>query len=92
MGHTKDGTGILIFISMLEQRVELIADKGIAEKVESDFWQKLVNNIISGIKEKRMVASLCESIKECGDLLAADFPRQTDDENELSDGIIELEQ
>ncbi|MCF7919285.1 MAG: TPM domain-containing protein [Candidatus Cloacimonetes bacterium] len=91
VGHTKDGTGILIFISLLEQRVELLADWGIAEKVSPEIWQGVLNHIIEGIKNGRMVDSLCESIEICGDLLSADFPRQADDVNELADGIIELD-
>ena len=33
VSNTRDRTGILIFISILERRVELLADRGIAEKI-----------------------------------------------------------
>jgi len=36
VGHTQDGTGILIFISVLERRVQLLADNGIAQKVDQN--------------------------------------------------------
>jgi len=91
VGHTKDGTGILIFISQLEERVELLADKGIAGKVDQKIWQGVVDNIIAGIKAGNMVNNLCQSIEVCGDLLTSGFPRQDDDVNELADGIVELE-
>ena len=89
--NTKDRTGILIFISILERRVELLADSGINEKIPQGKWQNIVDNIIQGIKEKNVTAHLIESINDCGDLLAQHFPIQPDDVNELSDEIDILE-
>lgn len=91
VGHTRDNTGILIFISLLEQRVELLADTGISEKIDNETWQQIVNNVVSGIKSGNMTESLCTSIKECGEILASEFPIKADDKNELADGIVELE-
>ena len=89
--NTKDRTGILIFISILERRVELLADSGINEKISAEKWQNIVNNIIKGIKQKDIAAHLTESINECGDLLTEHFPIQADDKNELTDDIEMLE-
>lgn len=90
VGKTKDGTGILIFISLLEHQVELLADTGIAAKVESNQWHLIVDKVIDGIKDDKLADKLCEAIRDCGELLAKDFPRLEDDENELSDEIVEL--
>ena len=89
--NTKDRTGILIFISILERRVELLADSGINEKIPQGKWQNIVDNIIQGIKKKNVTAHLIESINDCGELLAQHFPIQPDDVNELSDEIDILE-
>lgn len=89
--NTKDRTGILIFISILEKRVELLADSGINEKIPPEKWQSIVDNIIEGIKKKNVTSHLIESINECGELLAQHFPIQPDDINELSDEIDILE-
>ncbi len=91
VSHTREGTGILIFISLLERRVELVADKGIAEKVSSARWQAIVDRVIAGIRTNRLAERLCESILECGELLAKDFPRRSDDVNELPDEIVEID-
>ncbi len=88
---TRDRTGILIFISLLEHRVELIADKGIAEKIEQKQWDDIVQRIIDGIKGKRLAESLCESVSMCGDLLEKHFPIKDDDTNELTNRINILE-
>ena len=89
--NTKDRTGILIFISIMERRVELLADSGINAKIPKDKWQNIVNNIIKGIKQKEIAAHLSESIIECGDLLTQHFPIQSDDTNELANNIDILE-
>ena len=89
--NTKDRTGILIFISALERRVELLADRGISEKISREKWQGIVNNITGGIKANKLTEHLTGSIRECGDLLAEHFPIQPDDVNELKDNIAILE-
>jgi putative membrane protein len=89
--NTKDRTGILIFISYLERRVELLADKGISEKIPREKWDAIVLHIIDGIKTNQLVKHLSESIRECGNLLAEHFPIQPDDVNELKDDIHILE-
>jgi putative membrane protein len=88
---TKYRTGILIFISQLEHRVELLADKGISEKIPQEKWHDIVNHIIAGIKNGKLVKHLTESITECGKLLAEHYPIHQDDINELKDHIVILE-
>jgi putative membrane protein len=89
--NTKDRTGILIFISQLEHRVELLADKGISDKIPQEKWVSMVNHIIAGIRTGQVVKHLCDSIAECGALLAEHYPIQPDDVNELRDEITVLE-
>jgi putative membrane protein len=89
--NTKDRTGILIFISALERRVELLADRGISEKIPREKWDGIVRNITAGINKNKLAEHLSQSIRECGDLLAEHFPIQPDDINELGDDIAVLE-
>lgn len=91
VARTAEGTGILIFISLLEHRVELLADSGIAQKVEPSQWQSIVDKVIMGIKKGELASYLSEAVQDCGELLAKEFPRKEDDVNELSDGIVELD-
>ncbi len=88
---TKDRTGVLIFISLREKRVELIADKGINSKVEKNIWTDVVDNLIASLKEDKMVDGLVEAVIACGDRLVEHFPIEPDDVNELSDDVHVLE-
>jgi len=89
--RTKDRTGILIFISQLERRVELLADQGISEKIPQEKWDSIVQHIIAGIRSNQLIKHLGEAIEECGNLLSEHFPIQADDINELKDDISILE-
>ena len=89
MGNTRDKTGILIFISVFERKVWVLADEGINEKVDRDTWQEIVDIVTLGIKEKRQGSALCNAIKRCGELLENNFPIKPDDTDELDNLIIE---
>jgi putative membrane protein len=89
--NTRDRTGILIFISLLERRVELIADSGIAAKISQEKWNNIIEIIISGIKKGELTLDLNKAIRECGSLLQEFFPIKKDDTNELSNEIDILE-
>src|SRR5512132_1272490 len=48
--YTKDHTGILILVCLLEHRVEVLADRGINQKVGAGTWDEVVHIISAGIK------------------------------------------
>ncbi len=85
--ETRDRTGILIYTSLLEHRVEILADRGIDSQVEPGVWDALVKRILAAIREKRADQGLIEAIRECGDILAARFPPRPDDTNELDNRL-----
>lgn len=88
---TKDRTGILIFISLREKRVELLADKGINDKVSKETWSDIVEDLVADIKEGEMVDGLVKAVENCGERLIEHFPIEPDDVNELSDDVHILE-
>lgn len=85
--ETRDRTGILIYLSLLEHEVQIIADKGINEKVGAAFWQKEADQIARGVQEGKAGEALVTVITEMADNLAKHFPRRSDDKNELPDKL-----
>ena len=85
---TVDHTGILIYISLFEHNVRVIADQGINAKVDRNVWQEIVDTIICGIKSKGQAAAICAAVDRCAEILAAHFPLKADDRNELANDII----
>jgi putative membrane protein len=82
---TKGQTGVLIFVSLEEGQAAIVADKGIASKVPSDYWHTPHGMIVKGIRENRHAEGIIEAIEMIAVELAAHFPRQSDDINELPD-------
>lgn len=87
--RTREATGILIYISVLERRVWILGDRGINEKLAPQTWKEAVDRLATGIRLKRQAVALCATIEEIGALLHTHFPPKDDDRNELSDLIIE---
>jgi putative membrane protein len=86
--YTRDHTGILILVSLLEHRVEVLADRGINAKVESGTWEEIVHILTAGLKSNQACTAFCKAIERCGDILAAHFPRAADDQDELSNRLV----
>jgi putative membrane protein len=88
--NTKGRTGILIFVSMLERRVHVLADKGINDYVSAGTWDGLVNGIIDGIRAGQATEAICAAITKCGILLAEVSPTGSgDNPDELPDELIQ---
>jgi putative membrane protein len=85
--HTEEETGILVFVSLLEHRVEILADRGINAKIGEDFWKIEVQKIVLGIREGRAAETLAAVIREMGERLREHFPRSAEDRNELGDEL-----
>ena len=86
--RTEHETGVLIFISILERKVWVLADRGINEKVDQTQWKTIVDHISTGIKGKRHTDALCEAIIMVGEILKTHFPIRSDDKDELTNLIV----
>jgi putative membrane protein len=86
--RTREETGILIFLSLLERKVWILGDRGINSKIPPGSWQALAAELAAGIRSERAAEALCRVISGCGSELARHFPRRSDDKNELADDIM----
>jgi len=86
--YTRAHTGILIFASLFEHRVEVLADRGINQKVKPGTWDEIVNILTSGLKSAEGCAAFCLAIERCGEILATHFPRPPDDRDELANKLV----
>lgn len=85
--RTRDRTGILILVSLLERRVQVLADTGINARIKPGAWNRVVETILAGVRRGDLCAGLCEGIASCGQILAAEFPILPGDRNELADEL-----
>jgi putative membrane protein len=86
--RTKNETGILVFISLLERRVRIMGDRGIHARIGQAFWNARANELVKGIREGKALEVLVEVIEKCGSELRNHFPCGADNPDELPDDVI----
>lgn len=87
--RTREATGILVLLSLLERRVQILADRAINERVPPGTWDAVVTDLVRGIKDGRPADAISRAITRCGDLLAVHFPAcEGDNPDELADDLI----
>jgi len=83
---TRERTGILVFLALLERRVVVLGDAGINSRVQPEEWQTIADEIVAGVRRSRPAAALAAGIEACGRLLAErGVPRYEEDVDELPD-------
>ncbi|TNE54530.1 MAG: TPM domain-containing protein [Bacteroidetes bacterium] len=87
MHQTEQRNGVLIFMAVEDKKFAIIGDRGINEKVPSNFWDSIRDVMQEHFKSGNFIDGLTEGIKTVGGKLKTYFPYQTDDVNELSDDI-----
>ena len=60
---TRDETGVLFLISLLEKTVYILADKGIYEKVSQNKLDVFALEVTKGIKQEKGAEALCGAIE-----------------------------
>lgn len=85
---TRDATGILVFVSLMEHQAVVLGDESIAKKLKPEVWQEVVDQLIQGVKEKDLAAGFCKALSMSADLLKEHFPIKPDDKNELRNQLV----
>ncbi len=88
--RTEGRTGVLLFVSVGEHYVEVLADSGINDKVAPETWSGLVDGFIAKVRQKQVAEGFVEAVDRCGALLAEHFPSSDKDPNELPNRLVEL--
>lgn len=88
--HTEDRCGILIFVSVAEHYVEILADRGISEQVDQAEWDTIVADFVLAVRKGEVAAGFEKAIGACGAILAERFPAVPGSRNELPDHLIEI--
>jgi putative membrane protein len=88
--RTAGRTGILIYLSLIEKRAEIVADEAIHALVPQEKWGTAMVDMLAHVREGRIADGMIAAIGDVGTILAEHFPRRDDDKNELPDRLIEL--
>lgn len=87
---TSARTGVLIYVSLLPRRIEVLADSGIHARVGQAIWDEAVARLAAEARTGPLGEALAHAIRDLGALLAVHFPRPPGDRNELPNRVIEV--
>ncbi len=86
---TKDANGVLLYISVMEQKVWILGDSNINAKINQQEWDSTVTDLTAGIKAGKPAEAICQAVQRVGQILQTHFPYQKDDTDELHNLIIQ---
>lgn len=71
---TEHNSGVLIYVQLVDRRVEIIADRGINDKVEQSSWDAICRGMEQAFGSGAYARGSLEAVDSVGKLLAANFP------------------
>ncbi len=89
---TEQNNGVLIYLLLAEQRIELVADRGIARKVNPDEWAGMVAHLSGALKAGKYEEGLTTALEQVSAVLVREFAlgEGQADSNELPDAPVLL--
>lgn len=87
---THNRAAIMVFVSVFEHYVEILADDGVDQKVEPLQWQQIVDQFIMAVKASQFAQGFLTAIVQCGDILETHFPPDPNEVDELPNHLIEI--
>lgn len=80
---TEENCGILIYVQLVDRRVEILADRGIAAKVPQAEWDAICRNMEAAFTAGDYRGGALAAIRRAGELLSAHFPAGANNPDEL---------
>jgi putative membrane protein len=87
--RTQHANGILVFISVFEHKIWILADRGIDAKVPSGQWDAFIHRITDGIRKGHAAHAICETVTGIARILSSHFPNDPEDTDELKNLILD---
>ncbi|HMI85051.1 MAG TPA: hypothetical protein VK550_13210 [Polyangiaceae bacterium] len=85
IGRTSGRTGILVYVSMFERSVEVVADVGIDAAVMGAPFTRAIAALDAALHRGPSLPRFAEALRALGPILSHTLPRRADDINELPD-------
>ena len=89
MEKTEQRNAVIVYVAMKDRQLAVFGDEGIHQKVGTEWWNKVVAEMLSSFNSSNYGKGIAECVIQIGDALKTHFPydRETD-KNELPDEIV----
>lgn len=84
---TERNNGVLIYLLLVERAIEIVADRGLNDKVAPPVWQKMLSSMQEAFKKGDFEGGLTQALEQVSTLLVQHFPLSPGEvnRNELPD-------
>jgi uncharacterized membrane protein len=82
---TEENSGVLIYVQLVDRRIEIVADRGIAARVPQKDWDSICRAMETAFKARKYETGAISAIQEVTSILAREFPARGANPNELPD-------
>lgn len=88
---TEHNNGVLIYLLLAEHAIEIVADRGLNQRVSAEQWRAVIDSLRGALQAGRFEEGLMEAVQAVEQLLAAHFPPEAaGPRNELPNGVVVL--
>ena len=82
---TEGNSGVLLYVQLIDRRIEIVADRGIARKVPQAEWDAVCRAMEHAFREHQYEAGALQAIRNVTEILTRHFPSAGANPNELPD-------
>jgi uncharacterized membrane protein len=82
---TEENSGVLVYVELVDRKIEIVADRGIAHRVSQSEWDAVCRAMEHAFRQNQYEAGALAAIGTITEILARHFPPTGANPNELPD-------
>jgi uncharacterized membrane protein len=71
---TEHNSGVLVYVQLVDRRIEIVADRGVAAKVAQADWDAICRGMEAAFRDGRFIDGALHAVERCTALLSQHFP------------------
>ena len=87
---TEENNGVLVYILLVERKIEIIADRGIYKKLGKDYWANVNQEMVTHFKKQEYKEGVLYAISQITKEMMTLFPKRGEDPDELPNSVVIL--
>jgi uncharacterized membrane protein len=89
---TAENSGVLVYLLLAEHNIEIVADRGIAARVNQAQWEAVAQAMEAAFRQGEFARGALEGIRQIDALLTLHFPSTAHNPDELADRPVIISQ